>query len=263
MTVDVVAFERLVADVSRQFQEGLQKLAAAAAQETQLERKRLSEEALALAQERARLEEARQHLRLEMLRMEVAPLSLPPGGQGDQDLQLKLGTPTFNARELFSNKVSLPCSEQGSARCGVSLSTHVPRDCAVTVQGSVFTVLPVETPDAAQLGHELWNHTVEVPEGWEVVSAAHRDFHNVVAAATRRRWGAMVLGVQNAKGGFDAYYTPLFQAGNHEGKLCQADVDWIEPVAGNPRSFRMTYSGLRLLIRSRATSVPSAAIGGV
>jgi hypothetical protein len=288
MTVDVAAVERLVADVTRQFQEGLQQIAAAAARESELERKRLSDESLALAKERARLEEARQHLRLERLRLELAP----PSSEGGQELQdsvctkdPELSTPMFHTRELLNvppsyEGKSLHGAQGGSARADVDvlhlspppsvvavsgaprcLSAHVPRDCAVAWRGSIFAVLPAERPDAGQLGHDLWNHTVEVPDGWEVVSAKQRDFDHVLAAMTRQSWGAMVLGVRNAREGFDAYYTPLFQAGNYEGRLCQADVDWIEAAAESPKRFRMTYSGLRLLIRSQAPR-PSAAFGG-
>ncbi|CAJ1355496.1 unnamed protein product, partial [Effrenium voratum] len=55
-----------------------------------------------------------------------------------------------------------------------------------------------------------------------------------------------------ARRGFDAYWTPLFGDGSFAAQLCEADVDWIEPAgpAEEPqRRFRMTYSGLRLVIR--------------
>ncbi|CAE8586719.1 unnamed protein product, partial [Polarella glacialis] len=57
---------------------------------------------------------------------------------------------------------------------------------------------------------------------------------------------------------FDSYWTPLFGDGSHAGQMCQGDVDWIEPVEDHMRRYRMTYSGLRLVIR-QAKAAPSFA----
>ena len=60
------------------------------------------------------------------------------------------------------------------------------------------------------------------------------------------------------KRGFDAYWTPLFGDGSFAGQLCEADVDWIEPVGPEDRRFRMTYSGLRLVLRKSSGMKPTA-----
>merc|ERR1712048_15322 len=107
------------------------------------------------------------------------------------------------------------------------------------------------SPDAPNLGHDLWNHTVDLPEGWEFFSANDKDFSQAIVTLANHRWGAIVLGVRNAHHGFDAFWTPLFGDGSHAGQRCEEDVDWIDPVQDNDSQYRMTYSGLRMVIRQR------------
>merc|ERR1711890_185566 len=75
-------------------------------------------------------------------------------------------------------------------------------------------------------------------------------FGSAMAALCSHGWGSLVLGVQNARKGFDAYWTPLFGDGRRAGQKCEEDVDWIEPVEGSEHRYLMTYSGLRLVIRT-------------
>jgi len=130
----------------------------------------------------------------------------------------------------------------------------IPANCTVCDHLFRYSVLPLQAPDAPNLGHDSWNQVVELPPGWEVVSTEDDGFLATISLLSQRRWGAMVLGVQNASQGFDAYWTPLFGDGSHAGQRCQADVDWIEAVSQEEhkrKMFRMTYTGLRLVIRSR------------
>eukprot|EP00927_Polykrikos_kofoidii_P034571 TRINITY_DN29309_c0_g1_i1.p1 TRINITY_DN29309_c0_g1~~TRINITY_DN29309_c0_g1_i1.p1 ORF type:complete len:346 (-),score=57.02 TRINITY_DN29309_c0_g1_i1:105-1076(-) len=128
----------------------------------------------------------------------------------------------------------------------------VPADCVVRIDGYSYTVLPFERPNAENQGHDMWNLKVDIPQDWEVLSTNVIGFDHAISTLTRHRWGAIVLGVRNANKGFDAYWTPLFGDGSHAGQRCQADVDWIEPADDEERRFRFTYSGLRLVVRSRA-----------
>eukprot|EP00913_Durusdinium_trenchii_P004342 g4025.t1 len=48
---------------------------------------------------------------------------------------------------------------------------QVPNHYIVSIGDRAYTVLPLKDcswePGASSLGHDLWNHIVEVPEGWE------------------------------------------------------------------------------------------------
>uniref|UniRef100_A0A6T1DUE6 Uncharacterized protein n=1 Tax=Alexandrium monilatum TaxID=311494 RepID=A0A6T1DUE6_9DINO len=263
MAFDEKAVEQLAAEAARVFLAGLQNLAAAAAKEAELERQRLSAEALALAKDRARLEEAWSQLNLERTRLEcsvgastgitdvshVSPLgrALPRSlGSVISPMHERAGGGLGPAagEELHSSVLGGYTVPSGLA----ALQGPVPGYCSVTVGRHCFSVLPLQEPDAVSLGHDLWNHVVELPEGWEIYSALDREFDQVIASLTKRRWGAMVLGVRNAHDHYDAYWTPLFGDGSHAGMRCQEDVDWIEPMEDNARRFRMTYSGLRVII---------------
>lgn len=264
MTFDQHAAEQLameaaeaMQEVARRFTKGLQDLVNQAAAEAARERQRLQEESTALARERQRLEEAWQHLNVERARIEAGPVS-----SGHKPSLYPSPRESQEEATLTRSPVPMP---QGL----------VPSNYIVTVGDRAYTVLPLKEPEAMSLGHELWNHVVEVPEGWEVLSSQMENFHQVMSVLGQHRWCAMVLGVRNARRGFDAYWTPLFGDGSFAAQLCEADVDWIEPAGQEAphsgqqelRRFRMTYSGLRLVIRkahgSMMTSVKHVASGAI
>lgn len=235
MAFDRHAAERLageaadgIKEVVRRFSKGLQELIEQAAQEAERERQQILEESTALARERQRLEEAWQHLNVERARMEAG--QVPSGHQ-----------PTL-----------YPSPRESEATLSRSMAPQgqVPNHYIVSIGDRAYTVLPLKEPGASSLGHDLWNHIVEVPEGWEVLSTQMEGFNHAISVLGQHRWGAMVLGVRNASRGFDAYWTPLFGDGSFAAQLCEANVDWIETAGQeDQRRFRMTYSGLRLVIR--------------
>lgn len=265
MTFDQSAAEQLAAEaahamqqVAMQFTKSLQDLVDQAAAEAARERQRLQEESTALAREKQRLEEAWQHLNVERARIEAGPVS-----SGHKPAMYPSPRESVGEATLTRSPCPVP---QGP----------IPINYIVSVGDRAYTVLPLKEPEAMSLGHELWNHVVEVPEGWEVLSTQMENFHQVMSVLGQHRWGAMVLGVRNGKRGFDAYWTPLFGDGSFAAQLCEADVDWIEPAGPEvlnqqeqqQRRYRMTYSGLRLVIRkahgptmmTTVTRAPSGAL---
>lgn len=346
MGFDLAAVERVAVEVSRVFADSLQSAAREAAKEAEQTRQRLDDEARALAEGQAKLEEGWRQLNLERQRLSIAagdsigaascqqpaaqlkpgtapgalrydtPPRMRPAGAGappekpaekespakkaaaiTQDAQVEVAdwgqvglallaasTLHVDGEEAESGEppesvvvpippIDMSCfSGQGSRgerlkkKLLADLSkvellsqavdpwNYVPAECQVTFKDHAYSVLPVQRPDAAGMGHDLWNHIVEVPEGWEVLSSEDGDFGEVIAALSRHRWGSLVLGVRGSRQSFDAYWTPLFGDGGHAGVLCQEDVDWIEPVDGSSNRFRMTYSGLRLVMRRPAAS---------
>lgn len=246
MGFDVVAAERLAAEASeamkeaaRKFSAGLRELVEEAQAEAARERQQLNEGSTVLARERQRLEEAWQNLNVERSRLEASGHLLA----GHKPVLYPSIESTLEEANLSSSRLST-----------IGQGGHVPANYIVSVADRAYTVLPLKEPSCSSLGHDLWNHVVEVPEGWEVLSTQMEGFPAAMNVLGQHRWGAMVLGVQNAKRGFDAFWTPLFGDGSFAAQLCEEDVDWIEKVGAEdpPRRFRMTYSGLRLVIRMKA-----------
>lgn len=258
MPFDISAAEQVAAEATRAFHAGLQKLVTAAAKEAELEWQRLQNESHALAEDRRRLEEAWKLLHeTERIRLKDETL----GARGAAKAIMS-GSPVAAKEQLSTSRgewAPLPSPSQKSVAPSGTLGS-VPANCTVSYGQSTFSVLPHQLPDASNLGHDRWNEAVEIPEGWEVLSSASYGFDEAMAFLTQNCWGAMVLGVRNANQGFDAYWTPLFGDGSHAGQMCEADVDWIEPVDGDDRQFRMTYSGLRLVIRQRQLASPIATV---
>lgn len=262
MPFDVRAAEALAEQVIRAFNDGIQSLIAAAAKEAEIEWQRIDHESQSLAMDRRRLEEAWAHLHTaEMSRLESCSGAAAASASASAAAMLSPTTHIPRGEWPRSEWVPLhnshnsaappPPSQQALANAAPGPLGTVPPTCTVTLGRYAYSVLPLQEPSAPNLGHDLWNHTIDIPDGWEVVSLAVTGFDNAVAQLTQNRWGAMVVGVRNAKQGFDAYWTPLFGDGSHAGKLCEADVDWIEPIGDEGRSFRMNYSGLRLAIRTQ------------
>jgi len=288
MGFDLSAVERVAVEVSRVFADSLQSVAREAAKEAELTRQRLDDEARALAKGHAKLEEGWRQLNLERQRLSIAagasigvascqqpaaaklvPGTAPGALRYDTPPRMRLagaGAPPEKAAEkaeeapvkkaaAITQEAQVEVAGWGQVELlpqAVDPWNYVPAECQVTFRDHVYSVLPVQRPDAAGMGHDLWNHVVEVPEGWEVLACEGGDFGEAIAAVSRHRWGSLVLGVRGPRQSFDAYWTPLFGDGGHAGSLCQEDVDWIEPVEGSSNRFRMTYSGLRLVMRRPA-----------
>lgn len=254
---DVMAARHLASEAARVFSDGLQELIRVAAAEANKERARLEQEAVVLGRERKRLEEAWSQLHVERARFESS-VGVSTGYRPSQHV----GEGDARAEERGARQSQLLNSS--IARLAETGSEQVPADYTVAVGDCTYAVLPLKEPSAPNLGHDLWNHVVEVPEGWQVLCASTSGFHHVMAELTRHSWGAIVMGVRNEKNGFDAYWTTSFGDGSHAGQLCEGDVDWIEEVEEGGRRFRMTYSGLRLVICSPGTAAlaPDAAGGG-
>jgi len=231
-----------------------------------VERSKLEDDSRALARERIRLEEAWSQLNLERARLECSS-GLSTGHKSAPLASFTLEDIPAPSDSVIPSAVSSEVRPVPSAISPGRLSYtsavprgQVPDGFSVTVGAFQYSVLPLKEPDAPNLGHDLWNHIVEVPEGWEVMASDADGFDHTISVLAQHRWGAMVLGVRSGAG-FDAYWTPLFGDGSHAGQCCQADVDWIEPIEDDCKRFRMTYSGLRLLIRAKMqaqeTSTPS------
>jgi len=275
MTYDAAAVEQLISEVTQTFALGLRSIANAAAKEAELERQRLADERRLLEKERKRLEEAWSHISSECARREssvgactglsavsvsaTSPKRRPPSSVQSVPSELSGST---RGDQLQMSVPVLSCATIGSpmnssvspVSCGPHID-YVPSDCTLTLQGYSYSVLPLQFPDASNLGHDLWNKTVELPQGWEVLSEADPEFHQALPQLTQRGWGAIVLGIKNAHNGFNAFWTPLFSDGSHAGLLCEEDVDWIDPVENRDNQYRMTYSGLRMVIRQRVGPV--------
>lgn len=289
MTIDATAVEVLIAQVTRSFVDGLQNLAVSAAKDAELQRRQLEEQARALALERVQLEEAWAHFNAERARVDGVAKGSPhhsiarssPSHSPTQVTpRMSVLRSQPDTDEVSSTQMTLlqfPSPEKpltSIALRGAASPAHdanveidgVLASCTVCDQFYRYSVLPAQTPDAPNLGHDEWNQTVELPPGWEVVATTDNGFLATINWLSQRRWGAMVLGVQNASRGFDAYWTPLFSDGSHAGQRCEADVDWIEAVPSarhKQRVFRMTYTGLRLVIRTplhKTSTSPSRCI---
>eukprot|EP00930_Biecheleria_cincta_P030308 TRINITY_DN2098_c5_g1_i1.p1 TRINITY_DN2098_c5_g1~~TRINITY_DN2098_c5_g1_i1.p1 ORF type:complete len:444 (+),score=83.04 TRINITY_DN2098_c5_g1_i1:126-1334(+) len=260
MTFDVAAARHLATEAVRVFSDGLQELVRAAAAEAAKDRERLEHEALVLSRERKRLEEAWSQLHVERARFE-STMGVSTGYRPSQHMAEYDG----RAEERFGS-IGPPRHSQlltsSIARLAETGSEQVPADYMVAVGDCAYAVLPLKEPSAPNLGHDLWNHVVEVPDGWEVLCSSTSGFHHVMAELSRHSWGAMVMGVRNENNGFDAYWTTSFGDGSHAGQLCEGDVDWIEEVEQGGRRFRMTYSGLRLVICARPTTLSPDGAGG-
>lgn len=281
MTYDPALVEKLIGEVTQSFVMGLRNIANAAAKEAEMERQRLADERHMLEKERLRLEEAWAHIHSECARREwtagacngLAAVSVsatsPKRRQNSvQSAPSEMsGSCNTDHMQMSVPVLSAMCSSPAHASLspvgGGSHIDYVPSDCQLSFQGYAYSVLPLQCPDAANLGHDLWNKMVELPQGWEVLSQTDPEFNSALFALTSHGWGAIVLGVRNAKNGFDAYWTPLFGDGSHAGHLCEEDVDWIDPVKQRENQFRMTYSGLRMVIRQRVgpTQLPGRRLG--
>lgn len=255
MPFDLAAADLVASEATRVFQAGLNKLIVAAAREAELEWQRLQNEQAAIAEDRRRLEEAWKLLH-NAERARVEDLAAIARRNSSSMMNSIPAAPLVTSPKagLGLSATRLSASDwapfgRSTAENGSSPGAHV-GNCIVLYGQNTFSVLPPEDPGACKLGHNCWNEAVEIPEGWEVLSKATLGFDEAMAFLSQHCWGAMVLGVRNANQGFDAYWTPLFGDGSHAGQLCQADVDWIEPLEPKHegRHFRMTYTGLRLVI---------------
>lgn len=256
MTFDVTAARHLATEAVRVFSDGLQELVRAAAAEAAKERERLEQEALVLSRERTRLEEAWSQLHVERARFESG-MGVSTGYRPSRHMAEGDGREGSICVARHSQLLT-----SSIARLAETGSEQIPADFMVAVGDCTYAVLPLKEPNAPNLGHDLWNHVVEIPEGWGVLISSSGGFPFVMAELARHSWGAMVIGVRNGKNGFDAYYTTSFGDGSHAGQLCEEGVDWIEEVEEGGRRFRMTYSGLRLAICSLATASPPDGAGG-
>lgn len=260
MPFDIRSAELIAEQAVRKFADGLQGLIAAAASEAELEWQRIDDESHALAMDRRRLEEAWAQLHnAEASRLEVATgMAASAASTATMGVLSPAAVPRSQWVPLPQQLPPQPPSQQALQSPSQGPYGVVPSSCTVTVGRFGYSVLPLQEPSAPNLGHDLWNHTIDLPDGWEVVSSGGAALDGAVAALTQHGWGAMVLGVRNASQGFDAYWTPLFGDGTRAGQLCEADVDWIEPISDDGRRFRMNYSGLRLAIRTQNPIVQAA-----
>jgi len=128
--------------------------------------------------------------------------------------------------------------------------------------GYSYAVWPTRPANEPMVGFDMWNKTVQLPQGWEVLEASMDGFEATIAQMTQSRWGAGWLCTLNSQGGFDAHATCRSAADDVAGDLRHdGSVPWLKRVGGaNSNEFKFTCGGARLVIRARTVDIGCSAI---
>lgn len=101
-----------------------------------------------------------------------------------------------------------------------------------------YAVLPQAEPNQATVLLDMFDSTVNVPVGWEVLLADAADgFDDVVASLARHGWGTSLLCVKNAEGGFSSYRTVLYTHGGTAGSRVSGDSKVVKALDSCGRQF--------------------------
>lgn len=129
-----------------------------------------------------------------------------------------------------------------------------PHDFSIELAGHRYAVLPPAWADESKVLLDMYDATVTVPEGWEVLTTLERNFAKVMKKLTRHGWGTSLLCVKNAEGGFSSYRTTLYTHGGSAGSCLSNNSSVLQALDSNFREFRfsggMILSG-RLVIRCK------------
>jgi len=101
-----------------------------------------------------------------------------------------------------------------------------------------YAVLPQARPDEATVLLDMFDSTVTVPAGWEVLDAgAVEGFDDAVASLARHGWGTSLLCVKNAEGGFSSYRTVLYTHSGTAGSRVSGDSKVVKALDESGRQF--------------------------
>jgi len=103
----------------------------------------------------------------------------------------------------------------------------------LSFRGCRYTVLPPAGPREASVLLDMYDVTVTVPPGWEVLSTDHQGFDDAIQQLSRHGWGTSLLCVKNAEDGFSSFRTVLYTHGGRPAGTCVSSDSRVLQAVNN------------------------------
>lgn len=133
-------------------------------------------------------------------------------------------------------------------------------DSLLAFRGRRYAVLPPAGPEEAAVLLDMYDVSVTVPPGWEVLCTDQPGFDDAMGELSKHGWGTSLLCVKNSEGGFTSYRTVLYTHGGQAGTKVSGDSRVLQAGDGNDHASKtykfskgMVLSG-RLVICSSSTA---------
>lgn len=109
-------------------------------------------------------------------------------------------------------------------------------------RGRRYAVLPAASPDEATVMLDMYDVTVTVPPGWEVLTTGQHNLDDAMGELSKHGWGTSLLCVRNASGGFSSYRTKLYTHGGPSGSKVSSDSRVLQAVENGGRTEMFKFS---------------------